>query len=580
MKYYVLDTETVNDPENCRIWLWDIYDMQNFKHFRGTEIESLFDFFEKKSGTYYVHKLAFDGEFIINYLLNNNYEYVKQGKLHSYQFNCLITAANLFYFMVIKCDHTEIRLFDTLKIFNMSVEKIAQAYDLPIQKGKIDYNAYRPVGYIPTEKEIKYIENDTEIIAKAVEILRDNGMKKKTSAANAMAYFKKMIGANYFLKIFPIEEKTTIDFCRNAYKGGFAYVNPKFKNKNLKNGFVLDYNSAHAYSMYSPHKIPCGKGKYFTGKYTGNNLYFQRFAAIFTIKPKKLPCVSPAFFSRFGSLDWAESSCGSYMELTLCTPDMELFMENYDITDIIYIDGFEYDYTIGIFDQYVNHWYEEKFEASINGNLPKKEIAKMMLTNLYGKFAQSTDNTLREPIIKEKKIKIGDKEYIHPIIQYKNYKGKERKPIYLPVAAFTTAYTRTRLIRDCQKLYDFYSYSDTDSAHFVGISYDEVLKMGLLQIHDTDLGAFKLEYEFLKAKYLKPKLYREFRADTYTWENKVAGLTESAKSQITQKNFTYGTIYKHKKTQYHVKSGIVIGDTTYRISLDRSVKKYYNYGRD
>ena len=222
---FTADFETTTDLEDCRVWAWALCEIgapSNFKY--GNSIESFFKFFEneKQNYTLYFHNLKFDGEFIFNYLLLNKYEVIKDKKeKRDKSFTTLISDMGQFYsieiyFKVSKKSTKKLTIYDSLKILNFSVDQIAKDFNLPIRKLDLDYNEYRAIGHELTEHEVEYIRNDVEIMARALEIMFNNDLKKMTIGSDALHYYKKLNTnfKNYF-PVLPFEIDAQI---RKSYK--------------------------------------------------------------------------------------------------------------------------------------------------------------------------------------------------------------------------------------------------------------------------------------------------------------------------------------------------------------------------
>lgn len=139
---------------------------------------------------------------------------------------------------------------DSLKIINFSVSNIAKTFGLKESKLSLDYNKKREKGHILTESEKNYIKNDVVIVAKALKQLFDEGLTKMTSASNALSNYKEILTLNRFNHFFPQLDYEVDKDIRKAYKGGFTYLNPIYKEKDVKNVNVLDVNSLYPSCMY------------------------------------------------------------------------------------------------------------------------------------------------------------------------------------------------------------------------------------------------------------------------------------------------------------------------------------------
>ena len=127
----------------------------------------------------------------------------------------------------------KVTIYDRLKILPFSVDQIAKSFNLPISKLKIDYKKERPKGHILTQEEREYIKNDVLIVAKALKVLFDEDLKKMTQGSNALNDFKQILTKSKFLHYFPPLDYEVDKDLRKAYKDGFTYLNPLYKEKDV-----------------------------------------------------------------------------------------------------------------------------------------------------------------------------------------------------------------------------------------------------------------------------------------------------------------------------------------------------------
>jgi len=94
-KEFTADFETlVCDPNQTWVWGWATCEIGfDFKVEIGTSIDSFIKWCENHSGSkIYFHNLKFDGEFILSWLLKNDFKYIKGKKeRESKTFSTLIT---------------------------------------------------------------------------------------------------------------------------------------------------------------------------------------------------------------------------------------------------------------------------------------------------------------------------------------------------------------------------------------------------------------------------------------------------------------------------------------------------------
>lgn len=201
MKYYVADFETINNKNDCRVWLAAIVEIGTNDVKIFTNLDEFMNNIPSDS-TIYFHNLRFDGEFILNWLFRHGFDSTTNRNIEKNQIYTLIDDMRKWY--TVKFNNgSVITLIDSLKIIPLPVEKIPKAFGLEECKGSIDYNAERPLGYSPTPEEIEYVKHDVIIVAKALQFMFDNKLKKITQGANALADYKIIIGSKRFQKAVP-----------------------------------------------------------------------------------------------------------------------------------------------------------------------------------------------------------------------------------------------------------------------------------------------------------------------------------------------------------------------------------------
>ena len=591
------DFETTTDVNDCRVWAYAVCNIEDPSDFRyGNSIEEFIKFCTEPKINYklFIHNLKFDGSYVLAYLFSAGYTWIKDKKeKRDKTFTTLITDMGQFYsitiYFKVTGHHTnKVEIVDSMKIFpNFSVERVAEGFKLPIRKLEIDYNAKREVGHQLTKEEIDYIRNDVEIMARALKEMFIRGLTKMTIASDAMNNFKDhFIG---FRKKFPILPPEVDKDIRKSFRGGFTYVNEVWQEKPVGRGIVLDINSLYPSCMTSPYALPYDFPRFFEGKYEHDPiypLYVQCLTCKFDIKPGKIPSVQIKNSLSFIPNEYLKSSNGEPVSLYLTKPDFELFMEQYEVKDITYNGGWKFKQAIGLFDNYVNYWTEQKIKAGKEGNAPLRQISKLMLNSLFGRFAISGKAMQKQPILDHDEI-----------VRYVLQEEETRETLYVPVASFITAYGRNKTIRTSQSIRDFtlkkygedrYFYSDTDSIH-ANLSDEDLEELkDIIHIDDYKLGYWAKEAEFDRAIYIRQKCYVEeikgklqvtvaglpkYLAPLITFENFKRGFTTEGLSlkqmlDLASKNGATEEELKklHPKLTYkYVKGGVILADTDFTI---------------
>ena len=576
MKKFSADFETATWLEKeTFVWAWCSVEIGNEDNLTiGNDIESFMKYLEKHSNsTFYFHNEKFDGEFIIWWLLKNGYEHiVDKTKARDKTFTTLISDLGQFYqitiyFKVGKTKSKKVTIIDSLKILPFSVDMIAKSFGLPISKLKIDYNLPRERGHILTKEEEDYIKNDVLIVARALDIMFKENLDKMTIGSNALKDFKDIITLNRFKHLFQPLNKKLDEELRKAYRGGFTYLNKQYKELDTGDGITLDVNSLYPSVMLKT--LPFGEPKYYEGNYIEDKvypLYIQKIAVAFKVKENKIPTIQIKGSYFYLNNEYITTTNGEKEILVLTSVDLKLFLEQYDFLDIDYIECWKFKAMSGIFDEYINKWTKRKIEAGKSGNKGQRQLAKLMLNSLYGKFATSLKCQSKIPYL-------GEDDIVH----YRLGLEEEKKGLYLPIACFITAYARDKTIRTSQAITDYslekygvdkYIYSDTDSISTT-LSIEEVKKF--CEIDDFELGKWAHENTFSNAKFIRQKTYLKLI------DNEIhiccAGMPKSCYNYVSWENFKEGFTCGGKLMYKHVVGGVKLVETEFTIKSDKKLTK-------
>lgn len=515
-----------------------------------SSIQQLYDYLVSlnRSVIVYFHNLKFDGNFWLSFLmteLNLPQAYVKTGEYTGYflkgedmpnnSFSYSISDMGQWYEIDIKINNRTIYIRDSYKLLPFSVKKIGKSFGTKHKKLEIEYTGYRQANGIITPEEKEYIANDVLVVKEALEIMFDEGHDKLTIGSCCLSEYKKIMGAydysHFFPNIYEIElneerygSANAGEYIRKSYGGGWCYLARGKENTIKHNGTTADVNSLYPSMMHSEsgNYYPVGKPIFWHGNYIPdkallpNRYYFIRVKTRFYIKPNKLPFIHIKHSMYYDSTENLQSSdilnweTGKYMktyvddngiehdtrvELTWTKTDYELIKEHYNLVDFEILDGCWFYTEKGIFDLYIDKYKKIKMESK--GAI--RELAKLFLNNLYGKFAASTNSSFKYAYVKED----GSIGFI-PVHE------EQKKPGYIPVGSAITSYARNFTIRAAQANYHGinergFIYADTDSIH-CDLKPDEIVG---IKVHDTNFCCWKLESCWDDGIFVRQKTYIE-----------------------------------------------------------------------
>jgi hypothetical protein len=224
--------------------------------------------------------------------------------------------------------------------------------------------------------------------------------------------------------------------------------------------------------------------------------------------------------------------------------DLEVIKEQYDVLDIEYINGFKFKSITGVFREYIDKYMEMKK----NNTGAKRQLAKLMLNNLYGKFASNPKTQQKIPYLND-----------NNEVEYKTISAKDKEPVYTPVGIFITSYARARIQRTAQSIYHRFCYCDTDSIHIIGKDIPAI------DIDDKELGKWGLESTFVRARFLRAKTYIEEYPDG-TINVKCAGMPDKLKELCNFDNFKVGLTLHGKLIPKRYEGGVILEETDFTIN--------------
>lgn len=326
---------------------------------------------------------------------------------------------------------------------------------------------------------------------------------------------------------------------KRSYFGGISYVNPFYQERSLYEKItVIDVNSMYPFCLRK-FPIPYGRFTKYEGapdfKKSGGWIACARVS--FKLKDDyRLPCIQ--IKDKYGR-QWLRESTDfqKYGEMNIFNDDVifftsidyETYKESYDFV----VHKWLYHYHFPFFANkdgktFIDKFYKEKQRAD---NLMKKikqedpegyktnplyirasedrQEAKVAMNSAYGKHGT------KYFLLAKDSLYLGPDEPVLYKAETHLSRDPEQDPshYYCPYAAFVTAYARRMLVTTWNAFKGRALYCDTDSIHFLGEEIPDEIIDQIDFDESGELGLWKVEGRFVKARYIRSKAYIEVKAN-------------------------------------------------------------------
>ena len=475
-----------------------------------------------------------------------NLEFKKDKYLNNWEFTYLYTDTGLMYSFTFKLNNRLIKLYDSYKLLPFSLDSIGKSFETKHKKLTMDYKGNHYPNCPISETEKKYIKNDVLVLKEALEIMLNDGHDKMTIGSCCMSEYKDILKTgktcdilgqflnkydNLFNQCFPqlydylidsdkYECENAGEYIRKSYAGGWVYLKKGMSCKVINNGATYDVNSEYPSQMHSEsgNYYPVGFPNFWKGNFIPkealrkDRYYFIRFKCNFELKDEFLPFVQIKRDIRYNAREMLETSKikrktkdgniyysdyyrdydgnvkQNYVVLTMTMTDYKRFFKHYNVTDFEILDGCWFYAFKGLFDEYIDKWMgvKEKSKGAL------RQLAKLYLNNLYGKFATYIDSSFKVFYLDN-----------YGNVTHKCVKEKNKKGGYIAIGSAITSYARNFIITHAQENYDTFIYADTDSLH---LSTREPIN---INIHPTKLNCWKAESYWDVGWFVRAKTYIE-----------------------------------------------------------------------
>lgn len=447
-----------------------------------------------------------------------------------------------------------LNIWDTFNYARMSVDKIGESIGIP--KLSVDFE-----NCTNAELEV-YCLRDTEIlyqfIKRLCDFLQEHDLSKLKSTAGSLSIniFRHSFYKEKEKPIYIHAVKKAVKLERESYKGGITDV---FNLNSIDTCYKLDINSMYPYIMKN-NTLPTKLLGYF-------NDGIKQFKLRRIIKKSEhdnygiiadvminLPKDYAYILHKFNKSMFVHGK----FRITLCKPELDFVRKYGKILHYYQVNIYEMS---NFLSEFITFFYGKRLEYKQQNNTAYEQFCKLVMNNLYGKFAQrriekhvfgksSQDNKffykyqdIIEIMLEKNQEKIGlPVVYLGTIVNegelyivnnqliHQKQTNENAVESFVAVSSFITSYARMLLINYLltAKRENVY-YCDTDSLFTNKVGYNLLLEQDL--ISDTKLGMLKIE-GIGKAKFYAPKFY------DFENERKAKGIKKHSKIIDDNPDFT------------------------------------------
>lgn len=623
-KIFAMDIETHNDSESIAkretsMWLGCFIDETNTIDDEASYFYTMDEFLDRveelcskrqKHGKtkpitnicIYIYNFSFEWSFMLPVLLKRGFtfkEKISDEDEYCY-FNSVSTksCSSVWEAHLKFGKNTGMVVFrDLAKLYGGGLDKVAKSFNLPTQKGHIDYTKNRLHNYQITKEEKEYCFRDTRIIVDILLKMIEKNDKEFFNAISMASYaMKKLVRTGWpratkpmlkYRQLYPLLDQEETDFLRESVGGGITYAPSKWQFKDIKSKILhIDAHQMHPSQCY--YKLfPYGKGEYFTGKPPLGKICCCR--VIVSYDDVRLHSIIKLI-----GIDMVEGR-----QITIWDFEIPTMKKCYVNLHIEYIDGYAYNMRPFPWRDFYSNNYKERLKAKARHDDFNTLYYKLLNNSSYGKLLEKPHNIIFANTINEAGVIDSD------IIEKEPSELEiNARYTYLPAGSAIPAYSRVNLIETALKFgWEKICYFDTDSIFC--ILDDETMKVWET-IDQTDfLGGWGLEEIIDRAQFTAPKRYKVevngkttikaggINFDAYKADKIDASIAETGlivgederKKMIEKYQIPYDEINlvnssMRVKRAYRVKGGTIIEYQTKEIGVQKKYIDIYNKNKE
>ena len=467
----------------------------------------------------YIYNLSFEWSFLLPVLLRRGFKFSPTwGKDEE---NVFMTVSTKSVSSVWEArlrfgkKNGEVVIRDLAKIYGGGLANVAKAFQLPTQKGEIDYRLNRLHGHVVTDEEREYCFKDTRIIVDILLKMQEINDRDFWGAISMASYsMKKMVRFGWprsfhpyrrFRERYPELSEEENAFVRKSVAGGITYACEAYQYKDITQEIGhIDLHQAHPSSLYW-NLYPSGKGEYFTGEPPLGRICCCRVR------------VSYDDVRIHSVIALIGKSFVTDKELTLWDFEIPTMRKCYVNLEIEYIDGYAYEMHPLPWRNYYLSNYNKRKEAKKNKDAFFTLYYKLLNNASFGKLLERPHLTVFENYIR-------DDGVIDSLVTPSPTPKANAKYTYVPSGSCCPAYTRVTLVEAALRLgWRNVVYFDTDSIFF--IKNEESMKGVATLDFEDHLGGWGWEEEsIVRAQFTAPKRYKTLNGETGQAQFKAGGI--------------------------------------------------------
>lgn len=377
-------------------------------------MDSMFEHIvDNKINQVYFHNLSFDGDFIMQYLIKNDYVYVDspmydRATLSNGEWTWMCDSGGSIYSIEVLIGGHKFEFRCSYKVLNAPISRlgkmISSEYGIEFAKEEIDYDEYY---HFDDKKEVpeellSYLKKDIDIALYSMLLLSDNYEVKATAASTSKNAFIDYYGKEEFVKdfggsLFNIQTRESevhnvlthkqFDHISKSYSGGRVFIRPGGQDvlyENI-NGVSTDLVSSYP-GIMKELKMPYGSPLH------SPPVGFD-FIELVTVKiysATKNDPEMPSFLkdkTKSSRFDTHYTDTVYDTTYVMWREELEFLEKHYTVKYDIYHSESLFFRVKKTFEEYINHI--KKLKMSSEGAL--RDIYKLIINAFYGKFGEKPE---------------------------------------------------------------------------------------------------------------------------------------------------------------------------------------------